>query len=197
MNGPLFAIAIVFAVVGGTELVDRTNFALISLAARQAPLPSWAGAALAFLCTSTLAVLIGAALVTALAPDLIYVRIGGGVFLIAYALYLGFAPDESRRIPSARSALASAFLLIFLLELGDTTMILTILFVSDFAPVLVFIGAASALITVAALGCLIGSRLGAKVEPRVLDRIVVVVLILVGLVTILIAVEPGWFNGLV
>jgi putative Ca2+/H+ antiporter (TMEM165/GDT1 family) len=35
----------VFAVIGGLELLDRTNFALISLASREPPAAVWAGAA--------------------------------------------------------------------------------------------------------------------------------------------------------
>jgi putative Ca2+/H+ antiporter (TMEM165/GDT1 family) len=192
----LLDFGLVFAVIGGTELLDRTNFALIGFAARRPPFHAWIGAAAAFAVTSALAVAIGTALVVVLAPEIIYLRVAGGIFLIAFASYLYFVPETDRRVPTARSTLAAAFLLIFLLELGDTTMILLILFVVTVNPLLVFAAGASALALVAASACLIGSRLGARVEPRLLERVVVVLLLIVGIVTILYALFPAWFAGI-
>jgi putative Ca2+/H+ antiporter (TMEM165/GDT1 family) len=191
----LLGFAVVFLVVGGTELLDRTNFALIGLSSRQPPLPSWAGAASAFVLTSGLAVVLGAVLATALAPEIVFLRLGGGAFLIGYAAYLALVPEHERSLPTARGAFASAFLLIFLLELGDTTMILLILFATTVNPAVEFAAGASALAGVAAVACVIGSRLGARVEPRILERVVVVVLVGVGTATILYALFPGWFAG--
>jgi len=186
--------ALVFVVVGGLEFLDRTNFALIGLAAKQDPRPTWAGAASAFALTTLLAVAVGTALLDALGGHLIYLRLGGGLFLLGYAAYLVIVPEADRRPPAGRSAFATAFLLIFLLELGDTTMIFTILFVSTIQnPVLVGVAAGTALAGVAATAALIGSRLGARVEPRLLERVVVVILAVAGVVTIVYALMPGWF----
>ncbi|MCI4335649.1 MAG: TMEM165/GDT1 family protein [Thermoplasmata archaeon] len=91
----------------------------------------------------------------------------------------------------------TAFLLIFLLELGDTTMILTMNFVFSINdPLLVGLAAALGLMFVAATACLIGSRVGDRVEPAQLNRLVVVILTLVGIVTILYALAPGAFPPL-
>jgi putative Ca2+/H+ antiporter (TMEM165/GDT1 family) len=191
------AFLLVAGVIGGLELLDRTNFALIGLAARHPPLPTWLGAAAAFVATSALAVAIGALLVHALQNDLVYLRLGGGIFLVAYAAYLALPHAERPPAPGARSAAAAAFVLIFLLELGDTTMIFLINFVFTIPdPLLVFAAGAVALVAVAASGTLIGSRLGARVEPKLLDRVVVVVLATVGAVTILYALAPAWFPAL-
>jgi putative Ca2+/H+ antiporter (TMEM165/GDT1 family) len=185
---------LVFAVVGGLELLDRTNFALIGLAAKQDPRSTWAGAAVAFSLTTILAVAIGAALVVALQGHLAYLRLGGGVLLLGYAGYLLIVPEHERRPPEARSAFATAFLLIFLLELGDTTMVFTINFISTIQnPALVGLAAGSALVLVAASAALIGSRFGARVEPKLLERVVIVILIVAGVVTVVYALEPGWF----
>jgi putative Ca2+/H+ antiporter (TMEM165/GDT1 family) len=185
---------VVFAVIGGLEFLDRTNFALIGLAAKQEPTSTWAGAASAFVATTLLAVVIGTALLAALGGHIVYLRLGGGVFLLGYAAYLVVVPEADRRPPAGRSAFATAFLLIFLLEIGDTTMIFTILFVSTTQnPVLVAVAAASALIGVAATASLIGSRLGARVEPKALERVVVAILVVAGVVTIVYALMPGWF----
>ena len=188
---------LVLAVVGGLELMDRTNFALIGFAARHRPWPTWVGAASAFVVTSALAVAIGTALVAVLRDDLIYLRLGGGAFLLAYAAYLALVPESTRRVPSQRSAVAAAFLLILLLELGDTTMIFMINFVFTISdPWIVFAGGALGLCLVAASAALLGARLGERVEPRILDRVVVVVLAAVGVVTIVYALEPGLFPAL-
>jgi putative Ca2+/H+ antiporter (TMEM165/GDT1 family) len=184
---------VVFAVIGGLELIDRTNFALISLAAKQHPASVWAGATAAFVLTTLFAVAIGAALLAALGGQIEYLRLGGGAFLLAYAGYLFFVPESNRRIPTGRSTFTTAFLLILLLELGDTTMIVTIIFVGSLAgeAILIGVAAALALACVAASASLIGSRLGARVEPAVLERVVVVILVIVGIVTIVSAIEPS------
>jgi putative Ca2+/H+ antiporter (TMEM165/GDT1 family) len=185
---------VVVAVIGGLEFLDRTSFALIGLAAQQPARPTWAGAATAFAVTTLLAVGIGTALLAALGGQIVYLRLGGGIFLLGYAGYLLLVPEADRRPPAGRSAFATAFLLIFLLEIGDTTMIFTILFVSTTQqPLLVALAAASALAGVAACAVLIGSRLGERVEPKVLERVVIVILIVAGLVTIVYSLEPGWF----
>lgn len=184
--------AIVFAVIGLTELVDRTNFALIGLSARQRPLEVWAGAAAAFWVTTFLAVAIGAALLAALGGQVIYLRVGGGVFLLGYAAYLVLVPESERRSPVTRSVALTAFLLILLLELGDTTMVFTIVFVASMPnPLVVAVAAGSALTCVAASASVIGSRLGSRVAPQHLERIVIVVLTIVGVLTIVYALAPG------
>ncbi|MFZ0892465.1 MAG: TMEM165/GDT1 family protein [Thermoplasmata archaeon] len=179
------------------EFFDRTNFAVIALAAKQPARPTWIGAALGFLTVSAIAVTVGAALTDFLGPQHIsYLRIGGGLFLIGYALFLYFGEEEENptlgKVP--RSAIFTAFLLIFLLELGDTTMIFEIVFVGTTGnPLLVFVAGSAALISVAATGSLIGSHLGARVEPKLLKRIVVVVLLIVGALTILYGLAPQAF----
>jgi Ca2+/H+ antiporter, TMEM165/GDT1 family len=192
----LFVFAVVVGVIGGIELLDRTFFSLIAFASKHPPFPSWAGAASAFLGTSALSVVIGGTLESAFHRELVWVRVGGGVILLAYATYLYLVPEKDRPSPSGRTAFAGAFLLIFLLELGDTTMIFTIIFAVEFGDlVVVFAAAALALASIAALACLLGSRLGARVEPRLLERVVVVILAVAGALTILIALEPALFAG--
>lgn len=195
--GAVVAFLTVLAVVGGFEFGDRTNFAIIGLAAREPALRVWVGAAAAFLATTTLSVLIGAALLTALGGQIEYLRLAGGVLLLAYAAYLALHGEGEEKAPTGRSVAVTAFLVIFLLELGDTTMILTMNFVFSIAnPLLVGVAAALGLVLVAASGCLIGSRLGARVEPAALNRLVIGVLTVVGVVTILYALYPGAFPAL-
>jgi uncharacterized membrane protein YfcA len=61
---------------------------------------------------------------------------------------------------------------------------------------LVFVAGALALVSVAAWDSYLGAHLGARVEPVLLHRIVVVVLMIVGTVTIFYGLEPSWFSVL-
>jgi Ca2+/H+ antiporter, TMEM165/GDT1 family len=194
---PLAALLLVFAVVGGLELLDRTNFALLGLAARRPGVATWAGAATAFLATSAIAVAIGTLVLATLSAYLRYVELAGGLLILAFALYLARSPAEAPARDSRRGAFVSAFLLIFLLELGDTTMILLVLFTGSLRdPVGVYLAGSVALLSVAAFACWAGGRLGARLAPRVLKRAVVTILLIVGSVTVLLAAFPGLLAGL-
>src|SRR5580693_9770990 len=138
----LIAFGVVLGTIAFFEFLDRTNFALLSFAAQEPPFPVWIGAVSAFALTTLLSVVVGSVLVVLLQPELYLVRLGGGLLLLAYAGYLLVHHDEEKPVRVGRSALTTAFLMIFLLELGDTTMILTINFVATYTnPFLVGIAA--------------------------------------------------------
>ncbi|MCI4347646.1 MAG: TMEM165/GDT1 family protein [Thermoplasmata archaeon] len=196
-SGVLFTFAFVFAFIGGIELLDRTDFALIAFTSKHPPVQSWAGAATAFVLTSALAVAVGGSLEAAFNQQLLWVRVGGGVVLLEYAAYLLLVPEQDRQPPTSRSAFTAAFIMIFLLELGDTTMIFTILFAVEFGALLVvFAASALALACVAGFSCFVGSRLGARVEPRLLEQLVIVILTAAGVLTIIYALYPTLFGGI-
>jgi putative Ca2+/H+ antiporter (TMEM165/GDT1 family) len=197
--GALDGFLIVFAVVGGFEVFDRTSFALIALAARNRPMPTWVGGAAAFVVTTVLAVSVGAALVDALGPGRIgLVRVFGGGFLLAYAAWLYFhrGPEKGDELRAPHSVIVTAFLTIFLLEIGDTTMIFEIVFVADWGWLIVLVAGALALVLVAAWDAFLGSRLGARLDQERLNRIVVVVLAIVGALTIAYGLAPSAFPSL-
>jgi putative Ca2+/H+ antiporter (TMEM165/GDT1 family) len=156
------------------------------------------GSASAFVATSAISVTLGSALSDVLGPGRIgLLRVAGGLFLIGYAIWLYFHPEseDPNRLPrTARTALVTAFVTIFLLELGDTTMIFEIVFVSDFGWLIVLVAGALALIVVSGWNCFLGSRLGARLDPRLLHRVVVVVLVIVGAVTIAYGLVPSAFS---
>jgi Ca2+/H+ antiporter, TMEM165/GDT1 family len=191
---------VVFAVIGGLEVVDRTSFALIVLASRARAWATWAGGALAFVGTTVLAVTAGAALAEVLGPARIgWLRVAGGAFLIGYALWTFFRREAEEKLEGdtrARSAFLAAFLTIFLLELGDTTQIFEIVFVTDWGWLIVLVAGSLALVTVATWDVLLGRHLGARVEPELMRRVVVVVLIVVGGVTIAYGLAPEAFPTL-
>lgn len=191
---------VVFGVIALLEVFDRTSFALMALAARSHPFQTWVGGASAFVLTTAISVTAGTALVDLLGPGRIgFLRVAGGLFLMGYATWLYFHPesDDPNRIPrTARSALTTAFLTIFLLELGDTTMIFQIVFVSDFGWLVVLVAGSLALAMVAASSSYLGAHLGARLDPRTLHRVVVSVLLIVGALTIAYGLAPGAFPTL-
>jgi len=198
--GWLGGFAVVFAVIAVLEVFDRTSFALIALAARSHPFQNWVGAACAFVLTSTVSVTVGSALASVLGPGRIgLLRVAGGLFLIGYAVWLYFHPeseDPDRLGRTPRAALVTAFATIFLLELGDTTMIFQIVFVADFGWLIVLVAGALALIVVAGWNCFLGSRLAGRLDPGLLHRLVVAVLVVVGAVTIAYGLAPSTFSTL-
>jgi len=198
--GWLAGFAVVFAVIAVLEVFDRTSFALIALAARSHPFQNWVGAAVAFVLTSTVSVTVGSALSDLLGPGRIgLLRVAGGLFLIGYALWLYFHPEseDPNRLPrTPRTALVTAFVTIFLLELGDTTMIFQIVFVADFGWLIVLVAGALALVVVAGWDCFLGSRVAGRLDPHLLHRVVVVVLLIVGAVTIAYGLAPSAFPTL-
>lgn len=194
--GVLYGALVVFAVIGSLELVDRTNFSLIALAARQSPWRTWVGGSLAFVCSTAVAVSIGAAFVAAVGGSgITYLRVGGGSFLIGYGLWLWVrtAPEVEPKARTEHSAILVAFAATFLLELADTTMIFQIVFVTTYGWWIVFLAGASALVVVAAFGSFVGGQFGARLDPTGLKKVVVAVLLAVGALTILYGVEPGYF----
>ena len=198
--GLLSAFLIVFAVVGGLELVDRTSFALIALAARARAAPTWAGGALAFLITTAIAVAAGTALATVLGPSHIaWLRISGGAFLIGYAVWLYFRGTEEEigaEEHPVPAAFIAAFLTILLLELGDTTMIFEIVFVTDYGALVVLLAGTLSLAAVAAWDVRLGRFLGERIRPEQLRLIVTVAMVIVGAVTILYGAFPSVFGSL-
>jgi len=198
--GSATGFVVVFLVIGGLELFDRTSFATVALASRSHGRATWAGAATAFLLTSVVAVTVGVALVAALGPGhLEWLRVGGGSFLIVYAGWVYFHPEEEESPhlrEDVRSAFVAAFATIALLEIGDSTMIFMIVFVPTWGWLVVLVAGALALICVASWNVWLGQKLGARLKPRTLNRVVVVVLTIVGVLTILYGLAPGSFPSL-
>jgi putative Ca2+/H+ antiporter (TMEM165/GDT1 family) len=189
------AFAIVLGVIGGLELFDRTSFALIGLATRARPLPTWAGGAVAFCATTAAAVVAGAALESVLGPaHVAWLRVGGGAFLVAYAAWIylrGGDEDPVERERDVASAFLAAFLTIFALELGDTTMIFEVVFVADYGWLVVLLGGSVALVSVAAWDVALGHRLGTRVSPERLRLIVSALMLAVGVATIVYGLDPS------
>ncbi|MCI4346824.1 MAG: TMEM165/GDT1 family protein [Thermoplasmata archaeon] len=193
----------VFAIIFGFELVDRTNFGVVALSAKHSPSDVWMGAALAFVASTAISVGIGIVAISYLAPYLVWVKVAGGLVLLGFGVRglllarKGDSPeteDRSDQPLGPTQVRLLAFSLILFLEMGDNTQVLTILFVASTRnPLLVFVAAALALISVAAIGARSGEFLRTRVPAERLERLLAMILVVVGVLTVLFALEPQLF----
>jgi putative Ca2+/H+ antiporter (TMEM165/GDT1 family) len=75
---------------------------------------------------------------------------------------------------------ASTFITIFLAEIGDKTQLTTLLMAAQsHSPWIVFAGAGSALVLTSLLGVLLGQWLATKIEPKTLEKLAGVILLII------------------
>lgn len=177
---PYIALAC-FPIVFVGELPDKTMFASLVMATRGRPLQVWLGAAGAFVAHVAIAVTVGVALFRVL-PHRAVDAVVAAMFL-AGALYAWIASrsgDEEKveRLPSSRSVVLSAFVVIFAAEWGDLTQILTANLAARYgSPLSVGVGAVAALWAVAAVAVTGGNTLLRHVSVRRVRQVTAVVLV--------------------
>ena len=197
----------VFAVIFLFEIVDRTNFAMVSLSGKHPPFQVWTGAALAFVVSSAISVAVGAAIVHLLPTYLVWVKVAGGTVLIAFGAREVLEKEEEEEVhaearlgdalPPGRVRL-TAFALILFLEMGDNTQILTFEFVASAGAspgpgvlLVIFVAATLALWCTSAVGARSGAFLRQRVPVDRLEKVLGGILVVIGLLTILVALFPG------
>ena len=172
----------VFALIFPAELPDKTMVATLVLATRYPPLPVWVGVAVGFAVQSAVAVAAGG--LVSLLPSTVVHGITAALFAIGAIVLLREKDedikkeerefteeiaDEPPQLSFRRVALTS-FGVLFAAEWGDLSQILTANFAAKYGdPAAVFIGAWTALATVAAIG-VIGGRALIRVVPLVWVR---------------------------
>ncbi len=93
-------------------------------------------------------------------------------------------------MPINLEILGSAFLMIFLAELGDKTQIATFAFASESnSPVSVFLGAALALVLTSFIGVAAGTAVGRFVPQRVMKFLSALVFLAFGVWTLIEAIK--------
>jgi len=164
-------ILITFGLIFVAELPDKTMIATIVLSSRYRPLPVWIGAALAMVVNAAVAVLAGRLLellphrwVEAVVATLFA---GGSLYLLLVreVAETHAGEEEAEKVRTGRRIALGAFTVIVVAELGDLTQILTANLVARYhSPLSVFVGSASALVTVMGVG-VIGGRVLLRVLP--------------------------------
>lgn len=166
----------VYVLIFVAELPDKTMIATLLLGSKYRPILVWVGAVAAFTVHVTLAVAVGGLI--ALLPHRLVEGITAALFA-AGAVYLLVVPekDEEERgeaevavVRSSRAVWAT-FLVILIGEFGDLTQILTVNLAAKYhQPATVFVGALSALATVAAIGAFGGRALLRILPERVIRK---------------------------
>ncbi|TMA26774.1 MAG: TMEM165/GDT1 family protein [Deltaproteobacteria bacterium] len=152
------------------ELVDKTAYTVLLLSTRSGPLPVLLGAWAAFLAQGLVALALGSLAVRL--PQQV-LRWGAAGILLFFGLLLFFReehPEELRPI-EGKGAVAAAFALVFVAEIGDATQLGTVALMARFgSPWSVFIGATLALWSVAVIAVALGNALGTRLPRRVLRK---------------------------
>ena len=170
-----------FPVIFVGELPDKTMFASLVMATRGRPFQVWAGAALAFSAHVAIAVTVGATLFTLLPQRAVDALVAAA--FVAGSAYAWVASrsggkEAIARRPSARSVVATAFMVVFVAEWGDLTQVLTVNLAARYgAPLSVAVGAVAALWTVAALAVTSGKELLRFVSVKRVRQVTAVILL--------------------
>ncbi|MBN1290077.1 MAG: TMEM165/GDT1 family protein [Actinobacteria bacterium] len=146
------------------ELGDKTQIAVLTLAARFGFLPVYAGAGLAFILLNALAVSVGTVLYSFVPEEVI--RYAAAAVFIIFGL-LSFRPEKEEEESDGKSKnpFVKSFLAIILMEFGDKTQLSLIALSAKYSsPIGVFLGGTVALLLATALGALAGKGLS-KVIP--------------------------------
>jgi len=175
-----------FVVIFVAELPDKTALATLVLAARYPPRPIVAGACLAFLVQTVIAV--GAAGVLRLLPEReVRLAASAGFLVFAVLAWRRREEDEEERAREVsargpeRPVWVHGFIAILIAEWGDLTQLATAaLAVQERDPLAVGVGAVAALWLVCVLAAAVGSQAGRLLSERLLSRLSAVIFALIG-----------------
>lgn len=149
-----------FALVGVSEVGDRTQLATLTLSTRYGkPFQVFLGAILAFLVADGMAVLVGEALIQVVPP--LFLRVGSGLLFLAFGLLTlrGKDQDDVKVADKSRPLLAS-FNMVLLSEMGDKTQIASALLAAEFdTPLVILLGVLAAMTILSAIAVLVGAKL--------------------------------------
>jgi putative Ca2+/H+ antiporter (TMEM165/GDT1 family) len=181
------------------ELTDKDALLLLTLATRIRPWTAFASGAAAFTITSAIIVSVGYALVRIV--PVFWVRLAGGFVMIGYGLWEFFRKEddeeEERKLlkrtlkKSNWSIFFGAVSLLALLDLaGDSTEVLTIVYVAKFSDaLLVFLAAVVALVSASALETFLGGRLGGILSMGNVKKLSLVIFLIIGILIVVTSIE--------
>jgi len=167
----LAALGAAFALVALSELGDKTQLAVVSLASRHSRRAVLLGAILAEVVMAAVAVTVGVALW--LTVPVLWIQVASGLAFLAIGAYLLWrrGETEGKAVPAMdeRKAFASTFALVALGELGDKTQLAIIALAASLAaPGEVFVGASLAMALMMGIAVVIGDRLARFLKPKTL-----------------------------
>jgi len=210
----LHLLALSFITIFLAELADRSNIAIFALSgSSKYPRAVYLGAASALLAANFLGAVIGGKLATLLPVYLIKVIAAlGFAYLAIRLLWLERLSSKKQGNPNRESVslnsspykkfiydphdrwsvFGSTFLTIFLTSLGDEEQIATLLLSAQSqAPVIVFMGAALAVVSTSLVAVLLGRGVARWLPPHILKTISGILLLLIAGWLFLDILHPG------
>ncbi len=201
VGNPFLEGIVIFAVVAVLQLPGKSNFGVITLATRHPYRDVFLGASVGLGAATVVSVTLGYGAETVLGPYVVWVKVTGGLVLMAFGvreILRSPAPvhEPGEGTPAvahtARQVRTVALGLAFLLEMGDNTQILAILFVASTGNILlVFVAATSALVVITAISSRGARYLHEHVPEERLRVVLGGLLLAVGLLTILLTAFPA------
>lgn len=164
---------------------DKTQFLAVALAAKYNWKAVLGGIVLAVFLLMGIAVLFGNYLLSLL-PEFILKMVAGCLFLFFGVYSLLQKSEKEESVKNRLSPFWATFATFFLSELGDKTQLLTMALSAEYrSPILVWLGASSAMVLVDGLAVFLGNRLGKIVPVRTLSIVAGVLFLAFGVLTIL------------
>lgn len=164
-----------FVLIFLAELGDKTQLVCMTLAARYRGWPVFLGSLAAFILLNILAVIFGAALAQWLPENVMIIIVA--IMFAVFGIQSLRASDEDEddadvaTTKSGRSIVMTAFLMIFVAELGDKTQIAVAGLAGAMPPIPVWVGSTLALGLSSALAVIVGSKLLQKIPMRIVHRL--------------------------
>ena len=169
-----------FITIGIAELGDKTQLAVLCLASKTKKyLQLLLGVILAFVIADGLAIMLGNYITTYIPMK--YLKIVSGSTFIFFGILTLMSSKNKEAQCELKQPFSSAFLLIFLSEMGDKTQIAAGLFATKFNPIMVFIGVISALAILSITAIYLGKFVSLKLNKKVISTIAGTVFILIGI----------------
>jgi putative Ca2+/H+ antiporter (TMEM165/GDT1 family) len=159
-----------FVTIALAELGDKTQLAVLCLSSKTRR--HWellAGIVCAFALSCALATIFGE-LVAQYVPMPAVKLAAGALFIYFGAKSLLEKPAKGEKCGLA-NPFTSAFSMIFLAEMGDKTQLGTMVFATQFSPILVFAGSLAALALLSALAIYAGKFLAKRVDRATISKV--------------------------
>ncbi len=152
------------------ELGDKTQIAILTLAARHGFAPVFLGSALAFVLLDAISVGIGAIFAKILPQTA--VRIVSAAIFIVFGILSFQNREKKKETADSKSAFFGTFVIVALMELGDKTQLALVALTSKMGqPFYIFMGGTLALWLTSLIGAIAGSALS-KFLPFKLIRFI-------------------------
>lgn len=174
-------ILIPLIMTGLAEFGDKTQLSILLLSSKtKKHLHLLLGVILAFLIVDGAAVLIGSWVIN-IVPIHFLKILSGIIFIIFGVLILRDKEVKGESRLYSRSPFLSGFALIFVTEWGDKTQIASGIFATKYNPLMVLIGAMTALTLLSVMAIYLGKFVSDKVDKKVITKIAGIVFILMGI----------------